>query len=275
MARSPPGLPGPLDVRGAGPALAGASVPVAPRGSRRPSIMTPASRKAVRQRMLLLRQSSVDHVGALTGASDSDLKRFRHDLLSSDVPDALLDRGVSLPFTRELPQGALLYLLVRALRPHSVVETGVRPGYSTAWLLAGLDANGAGELTSIGPGTSAGRVVGTAEMTVGQFVAPSLRGRWTLVLGNAEERLREVLEGRRVDLFLCDNAIDAHRARVELHTAWPSLAAGGLMLAHHVDASPAWAEFCQAQGLAPQLLDPGPPPMGALAVDRGVGLSRS
>jgi predicted O-methyltransferase YrrM len=228
--------------------------------------MTPASRKAVRQRMLLLRQSSMDRISALTGATEGDLKRFRRELFESDVPDALLDRGAGLPFTRELPQGALLYLLVRALRPGSVVETGVRPGYSTAWLLAGLDANGAGELTSIGPGTSSGRAAGISEMTVGQFVAPSMRGRWTLVLGNAEDRLKEVLAGRSVDLFLCDNAIDPHRARVELHTAWPALAAGGLMLAHHVDATPAWSEFCHAQGLDDQLLDPGPPPMGALAV---------
>lgn len=248
--------------------LLGASVPVAPRAARRPSLLTPAARKAVRQRMLLLRQASVHRVAALTGASDADLKRFRHELLCSDVPDALLARGASLPFTRELPQGALLYLLVRALRPTSIVETGVRPGYSTAWMLAGLEANGHGELTSIGPGSSQGRVSGVGEITVGQFVAPSLRARWTLVLGDGEDRLREVLSGRRVDLFLCDNAFDEHAARLELRTAWPALAPGGVMLAHHADASAAWTEFCRAQGSTPQLLDAGPPPMGALALDR-------
>lgn len=248
--------------------MLGASVPVAPRASRRPALLTPAARKAVRQRMLLLRQAAVERVAALTGASDADLKRYRHELLESDVPDALLSRGASLPFTRELPQGALLYLLVRALRPTTVVETGVRPGYSTAWLLAGLEANGHGELTSIGPGSSHGRASGVSDITVGQFVAPSLRGRWTLVLGDPEDRLREVLSGRRIDLFLCDNAMDEHAARLELRTAWPALAAGGVMLAHHADASPAWTDFCRAQGSAPQLLDPGPPPMGALALNR-------
>lgn len=253
---------------GGGADLLGASVPVAPRAARRPTLLTPAARKAIRQRMLLLRQASIDRVAALTGATDAELKRFRHDLLESEVPDALLARGASLPFTRELPQGALLYLLVRAMRPTSIVETGVRPGYSSAWLLAGLEANGHGELTSIGPGSSDGRASGVGEITVGQFVAPALRARWTLVLGDPAGRLREVLSGHRVDLFLCDNALDEHAARLELRTAWPALTPGGVLLAHHSDASPAWAEFCRAQGSGAQLLDAGPPPMGALSVAR-------
>lgn len=249
-----------------GSGLLGASVPVAPRAARRPALLTPAARKAIRQRMLLLRQASVERVSALTGASEPHLKQFRRELLESDVPDALLARGASLPFTRELPQGALLYLLVRALRPAHIVETGVRPGYSSAWLLAGLEANAYGELTSIGPGSSTGRVSGVGDLTVGQFVAPSLRARWTLVLGDSASRLREVLSGRRIDLFLCDNALDEPTARLELRTAWPALTAGGVLLAHHVDASPAWTEFCRAQGSSSQLLDAGPPPMGALSV---------
>lgn len=253
---------------GGAPGLLGASVPVAPRAARRPALLTPAARKAVRQRMLLLRQASVDRVAALTGASDAAIKQFRHDLYDSAVPDALLGRGASLPFTRELPQGALLYLLVRALRPARIVETGVRPGYSSAWLLAGLEANDHGELTSIGPGSSHGRASGVIDLTVGQFVAPSLRARWTLVLGDPAQRLREVLSGRRIDLFLCDNALDDATARLELRTAWPALTPGGVMLAHHADASPAWAEFCRAQGSTAQLLDAGPPPMGALSVGR-------
>jgi predicted O-methyltransferase YrrM len=248
---------------------AGAVVPVAPRGARRPTLLTPAARKAVRQRMLLFRQASLDRISALTGATDLDLKGYRRELSESEIPDALLYRGAGLPFTRELPQGALLYLLVRALRPTSVIETGVRPGYSTAWILAGLEANEHGELTSLGPGPTAGRSPGVHEVAVGQFVAPSLRTRWTLVLGNTEERLAEIVDARPIDLFFYDNGPDAGRARFELRTAWPGLSARGVILAHHVDANPAWGEFCRAQGLASQLLDPGPPPMGALSVQHG------
>ena len=244
----------------------GAVVPVAPRVGRRPALLTPAVRKALRQRMLMFRQASLDRLAQLTRASEPDLKRFRHELAESAVPEMLLNRGAGLPFTRELPQGALLYLLVRAQRPRRVVETGVRPGYSTAWLLAGLEANGAGELVSLGPGPTGGRASGVNEVTVGQFVAPALRSRWTLVLGNTEDRLDEIVAGGPLDLFFYDNGPDASRARYELRAAWPALSETGLLLAHHVDANSAWTEFCRAQGLAPQILDAGPPPLGALSV---------
>jgi predicted O-methyltransferase YrrM len=217
--------------------------------------------------MLLFRSTALARISELTGATPEELKRYRHELLSSNLPDLLLQRGAGLPFTRELPQGALLYLLVRAQRPERIVETGVRPGYSTAWLLAGLEANGTGELVSLGPGSPQGRAAGVHQVTVGQFVPPGLRSRWTLVLGNSEERLQELLNGsQRIDVFLYDNGPNVVRARFELHSAWSALSERGILMAHHVEANSAWSEFCRAQGVPDQLLDPGPPPMGALAM---------
>ena len=217
--------------------------------------------------MLLFRRASLEKISHLTGASESELARFRREIREADLPDTLLDRGAGVAFTRELPQGALLYLIVRAAMPRRVVETGVRPGYSTAWILAGLNANGEGELTSLGPGPTNGRSPGVRDVTVGQFVPPALRTRWTLALGNSEERLREILAGSsRVDLFLYDNGPVASRARFELRAAWEALSPQGILLAHHTEANTAWTDFCRYQGVAPQLLDPGPPPMGALAV---------
>lgn len=231
------------------------------------SLLSAAARKAIRQRMLMLRQAALDRIVALTGVSPPDLQRLRRDLRESELPDILVQRGAGMAFTRELPQGALLYLIVRATRPRVILETGVRPGYSTAWILAALDANGFGSLTSLGPGPTAGRSSGVREYGVGQLVPPSLRSRWTLALGNTPERLRELLAtARPVDLFFSDNGPDVARARFELRAAWESLAPQGILLTHHVDANPAWSDFCTLQGLPPQMLDPGPPPMGALAV---------
>lgn len=252
-------------------APAGDAVPAyLTRATRLPSILSPAARKGIRQRMLLLRQAALDRIVRLTHVSGSDLLQYRRDLRASDLPDTLLERGAGLAFTRELPQGALLYLLVRAARPRVVIETGVRPGYSTAWILAGLAANGTGTLTSLGPGPIAGRTSGVHDVGVGQFVAPSLRSRWTLALGNTPDRLRELLSSAgHIDLFFYDNGPEVARARFELHAAWETLSADGILLAHHIDANVAWKELCELQGLPPQVLDAGPPPMGALGIRGG------
>lgn len=217
--------------------------------------------------MLFYRQASLDRISALAHVGPADLQRYRRELKESGLPDTLLQRGAGIAFARELPQGALLYLLVRAARPERVIETGVRPGYSTTWILAALDANGAGELVSLGPGPTAHRAAAIQNVSVGQFVPPGLRTRWTLALGNTEERLREILAStRRVDLFFYDNGPDVGRARFELRAAWDALSEQGILLAHRVDATPAWGDFCRLQGLPPQILDPGPPPLGALGL---------
>ncbi|MGA7922870.1 MAG: class I SAM-dependent methyltransferase [Thermoplasmata archaeon] len=245
----------------------GGAVPVAERLLRRPALVTPATRRALRHRMLLFRQAAMDRILDLTGGSEAELKTFRRELTESDLPDVLIARGAGIAFTRELPQGSLLYLLVRCLKPRRIVETGVRPGYSTAWFLAALDANHVGELVSLGPGPSVGRATGVHDVGVGQFVAPKLRSRWTLVLGNTPEHLAAILsESQGVDLFFYDNGPDAKRARFELHGAWNALSERGILLAHHVDLNPAFGEFSRAQGLTSQILDPGPPPMGAISM---------
>jgi predicted O-methyltransferase YrrM len=267
----PRGADGAALIAGSTPMQPGDAVPYVDRGPRSPVVLSPAARKGIRQRMLLFRQASVDHVAELGRASASDLNRYRRELREGSLPDLLIQRGAGLAFAQELPQGALLYLLVRASRPRHVIETGVRPGYSTAWLLAALEANGAGELTSLGPGPTVGRVAGVRESGVGQLVPPTLRSRWTLALGNTEDRLREILQSTAgVDLFFYDNGPGEARARFELRAAWEALSERGILLAHRVDANPVWRDFCRLQGLPPpQLLDPGPPPMGVLALRRG------
>ncbi len=242
-------------------------MPYVDRGAAPHTIVSPAARKAILQRMLLFRRASLERLEKLAEVDGATLQAYRRELRESSLPETLLHRGAGAPFARELPQGALLYLLTRAVRPARVVETGVRPGYSTAWILAALDANGAGDLISLGPGPVTGRASGVGNVSVGQFVPPALRARWTLALGNSEDRLRELLsKASPVDLFLYDNGPIAARARFELRAAWDALSPRGILLAHHVEANDAWREFCARQGLPPQVLDPGPPPMGAIAV---------
>jgi predicted O-methyltransferase YrrM len=267
MERPGPSSSGPVDHQ-ENPSSGGDAVPVGRTALRQPILMSPAARKSIRHRMLLLRHSSLEHLERLTAVPPADLKQYRRELTESDLPETLLNRGAGLAFTRELPQGSLLYLLVRALKPRRVVETGVRPGYSTAWLLSALDANGSGDLVSLGPGPTTGRGAGVHEVVIGQFVAPKLRTRWTLALGNTVENLQGILaQGPATDLFFYDNGPDVNRARIELRSAWNGLSDRGVLLAHHIDLNPAFEEFCRAQGIpAAPPFDAGPPPMGAISM---------
>lgn len=243
-----------------------------PEGVRRrpgpPLLLRPAGRKALRQQMLRVRRDALERLTELNGTTAEQLREYRRTLAESPLPDHLIARGAGPAFHQEFPQGALLYLLTRSLRPDRVVETGVRPGYSTAWVLAALEANRAGTLVSLGPGNGEGRRPGVRATTVGQFVPPGLRARWTLELGNRIEQLDRILGEGPVDLFLYDNGPDLDRARYELRRAWASLSPDGVLLAHRIGANSAWEEFCRHQGRPSRPFEPGPPPLGLLAVRR-------
>ena len=215
----------------------------------------------------MFRRAALDRVCQLSGVSAAELQRYRRELKESGLPDVLLQRGAGAAFTRELPQGSLLYLLVRAARPERVVETGVRPGYSTAWMLAALDANGTASSCPWVPAPPPG-----ARPPCRTFRSASSSRPVCAPAGPSPSGTRRIGFGRssaathRVDLFFYDNGPDGARARFELRAAWDALSERGILLAHHVDATPAWADFCRLQGLAPQVLDSGPPPLGALGV---------
>jgi predicted O-methyltransferase YrrM len=163
-------------------------------------------------------------------------------------------------------EGALLYSLVRSMRPATVVETGTANGISTTYLLAALAQNRTGRLVSIDlpfelgtgdvllrplvPGTSIepenssplppGRAPGWA-------IPDELRDRWELRVGDARELLPALLdEVGEVGLFFHDSLHTREHMLFEFEAAWPRLAAGGVLAADDVfqrrhDALPAFA----------------------------------
>ncbi len=77
--------------------------------------------------------------------------RYLEDVasLTAEMADhrrALIDAGYSCDFSDR--ESELLYLLIRALQPATVVEISPCHGYSTNYILAALTHNGAGELHS-------------------------------------------------------------------------------------------------------------------------------
>jgi predicted O-methyltransferase YrrM len=162
-------------------------------------------------------------------------------------------------------EGALLFGLVRGLRPNVVVETGTANGVSTAYLLAALRRNGAGRLISIDlPFTSdaGGALQSIVEGTAidkddaspvppgkdpGWVVPDEYRDRWELRLGDARELLPLALEAEgQIDIFFHDSLHTREHMLFEFETAWPFLAPGGVLVSDDVfqrqhDALPAFA----------------------------------
>jgi hypothetical protein len=198
------------------------------------------------------------------GVSKLQIADWRRDLVQrAHLPSALAaqyERVTGKPlssYTAGCTIGAtneVLYLIVRAIRPRRIVETGVAAGFSTAYLLQGLHDNQGGSLVSIDLPTTdpAGRLdadgtqdrahVPSAGLT-GFVVPPALRGPWTLQLGASKDLLPAAVEGTPLDLFIHDSDHSYDNMRWEYSTAWPHLSAGGWLLSDDIDRNAAFAEL--------------------------------
>lgn len=145
--------------------------------------------------------------------------------------------------------GELLYGLVRALRPNTVVETGVATGVTSAYVLAALADNGVGRLHSIDLPLTDYVVLGL----VGVSVPIKLRDRWIYHWGTARRLLPRVLAGTHVEagLFIHDSDHSYANMRWELQTAWDALPSGSWFVADDANHHSAFEDFAAAVGVQP------------------------
>ena len=146
-----------------------------------------------------------------------------------------------------------LYLIVRAARPRVVVETGVLYGASSAHILAALARNGEGELHSLD-------LPHQPREPRHDFLVPQdLRGRWTLLIGDARDLLRPLLARLpALDLFYHDSLHTFEHMTWEYSTAFTHLSPGGVLASHDVRTISSLREifrrnafptFCEQHGL--------------------------
>ena len=83
----------------------GELVPFVDRGARRRSLISPAARRGIRQRMLLFRQNALDRIVAMTGISVAELHEYRLELRALELPDQLLERGTGSRSRASCPRG--------------------------------------------------------------------------------------------------------------------------------------------------------------------------
>lgn len=106
----------------------------------------------------------------------------------------------------------LLYLLVRELKPKSLVEVSPSGGWSTSWILNAIRDNGFGQLTSCDLIDDSARVL-PKDLT---------EGRWTFLRGDVFQTVKQLPD--RVEFLLVDALHTAEFARWYVDQLFPRLA---------------------------------------------------
>ena len=123
----------------------------------------------------------------------------------------------------------ILYLIVRALKPEIMVETGVLYGAFTAHILEAMFLNKKGKLYSID------LPIKDSEVEQGFLVDKKNKNRWELILGNSREKLPDLLRQLdRVDLFHHDSLHFPSHMMFEYETASEYLRKGSYLTSHDV-----------------------------------------
>ena len=215
-------------------------------------------------------------MAAFLGGRDV-LARYEREVRDSGLMEHLLDKGRehqaavaqrgnghslgAIGYT----EGAYLYAVLRKVRPKVAVETGVANGFSTAFSLLALQANGDGHLHSVDlprevgrdyePGTfheGEGRAGIPPGSEPGWLIPRELKERWTLILGRTQEELPPLLERvGKIDSFMHDSEHSFECMWFEFSAAWPALRDGGILLSDDVNSTEAFPRFAAEQGRRP------------------------
>jgi len=158
--------------------------------------------------------------------------------------------------------GCVIYIIVRHIRPEIVVETGVGPGGTSAYILKALEDNKKGRLYSIDlPGNDAlvypniGKDFNVhipPSWEVGWLIPKWLRHRHELIIGDSSVELQKLLNKlKQVDIFLHDSLHTDEHILMELNTVMPFIKNNGILLCDDVNDnwSLAFIHFCKQRGI--------------------------
>ncbi len=225
--------------------------------------------------VLLSNADYVDFCRNLVGMTEKDFlnieAEFRQDLAFFEeflprlaILDDLTNAG-DLRF-----HSFTLYLLVRALKPRLVVETGVAHGKSSSLILLALKHNGAGKLVSfdIPPNgnLSDGAKTTLSGRDVGWLVPENLRSHWELHLEDSVAGIKSIFGEKtakgfgdlsqlgKIDIFFHDSLHTFEHITSELEAVHSYLSDDFLLLADNMEMESGlgFESFCQRLDLSLQ-----------------------
>jgi len=146
-----------------------------------------------------------------------------------------------------------LYTLVREIKPEVVVETGVRAGVSTRYILAALEKNGFGHLYSCDP--SYKDALGALERfrVIEMGALPGV-DRWVFLGKPSAEALVTWSGDPCWDIFLHDSEHSEKNMSLELELAWKNVKPGGWIVVNNYLGVPGaghmtWQKFTERHGI--------------------------
>lgn len=159
---------------------------------------------------------------------------------------------------------SILYAFVRRYQPKTIVETGVQNGFSSAFILQGIQDNGNGRLYSIDLPNVAYKVDATGRIHKDEvrkggetgFVVPNgLRKNWQLILGDARTELPRLLQDlTEIDCFYHDSQHTYEHMTFELSLAWAHMPKG-LILCDDSNWNSAFPDFCKSKNVEEKIYE--------------------
>jgi predicted O-methyltransferase YrrM len=141
----------------------------------------------------------------------------------------------------------LLYAATKLLGARRVIETGVAYGWSSLAILAALDGQDGGHLTSVDMPYPAMN----NEPWIGVVVPDSLRKNWNIICEPDRSGLEKAIAGFGGIIDLCHYDSDkSYRGRRYAYPRlWAALAPGGIFISDDIQDNMAFAEFVEMRHL--------------------------
>jgi len=144
-----------------------------------------------------------------------------------------------------------LYVIIRALSPEVVVETGVCHGMSSTAILGALNRNGHGELFSIDAPNLDPLAMLPPGKEPGWIIPERLKSQWRLHIGLSKEILPRLLEELPpIDVFLHDSEHSYENMIFEFRAAFSHLKPGGVLLSDDTTWNSAFSDFVSESGIS-------------------------
>ncbi len=197
---------------------------------------------------LLLASGSLSYEEVLRVLVKNDIGFLR--LQASQVPDTSNFLKLS---------GKEMVKVLDAITPAKQESSWRFYGHSSAAILAALEDNGEGQLTSIDipqkdhQNVMVGRKhvqvgLDSNELSLGCAVPLHLHSRWKLALGNSLELLPKILGGARsVSIFIHDSLHTYDHMIAEFRLGYDALEPGGLLISDDIGYNLAWQDFCRSR----------------------------